>query len=129
MNPVQDFRGTRGLAIVKQFGWVRGVEEGSYKVHSQSSDSEYDVMRGELGSWLCSCPDSTYRGVKCKHVFAVQISWTLRQKVEQSVVIQPVNVKICPRCDSESIKKVGIRHTSTPTFRNSDARAVATGSR
>jgi transposase-like protein len=110
--PVFDNRMMRGESIAREFGWVRRVDETTYKVHSQSRDAEYDVISGELG-WICSCPDSQYRGMKCKHVWAVEISWTLRKKVEQSVVIQPVNVKACPRCDSEDIKRSGLRHNQS----------------
>src|SRR3990170_3146128 len=49
---------------------VRGVDEHAYLVKSQSRKIEYDVLNGSLG-WMCSCPDHIYRGVKCKHIWAV----------------------------------------------------------
>ncbi len=109
-NPASDFRETRGEQIARQFGWVRRMDERLYRVHSQSKDAEYDVQSGELG-WICSCPDSTFRGVKCKHVWAVELSYILRKVIaREPIVIQQVSVKNCPRCDSESIKRHGVRH-------------------
>ena len=110
MNPAPDFREQRGEAIARQFGWVRRLDETSYKVHSQSGDFEYDVMQGELG-WLCSCPDAMFRLTKCKHIIAVELSYILRKIVaREPVVIQQVSVKACPKCNAESIERRGIRH-------------------
>ncbi len=105
-----NLRENRGEAIARQFGWVRRLDEHSYKVHSQSGEFESDVMSTELG-WLCSCPDHIYRNQKCKHIIAVDLSFILRKVVaRQPVVIQPVNPQGCPKCKSESIRKKGIRH-------------------
>jgi transposase-like protein len=113
MNPVPDFREQRGESIARQFGWVKRVDETSYKVHSQSGDFEYDVMQGELG-WLCSCPDAIYRLMKCKHIHAVELSFILRKIIaRQPLVIQPVSVKDCPYCKSEAIIKKSVRHNQS----------------
>ena len=112
MNPTQpsfDEREQRGQSIAENFGWVRRVDENAYRVHSQKSDREYLVSQTRFG-WVCDCPDMAYRGGKCKHVWAVEISWALRRKVIQSVTIKPVTIKACPRCQSESIMKSGLRH-------------------
>ena len=101
----------RGQSIAQNFGWVRRVDETTYMVHSQRLEMEYRVVQTETG-WLCECPDAQFRFQKCKHVWAVEISWTLRRKVEQSVVIQTVSVSNCPKCGSESIMKKGIRRNS-----------------
>jgi len=103
-------RETRGEAIARQFGWVRRIDEFNYKVHSQSGDFEYDVMSGELG-WLCSCPDAMYRGMKCKHIHAVELAFILRKIVaRQAIAISPVNVQACPKCASQKLMKGGLRH-------------------
>jgi putative transposase len=107
-TPVFDYRAMKGESIAREFGWVRRVEETLYKVHSQRLDKEYEVRQTETG-WVCSCPDSTFRLLKCKHIFAVEISWTLRQKVEQSVVIQPIAVAECLFCHSANLRKFGVR--------------------
>jgi putative transposase len=109
-----NLRQTKGEAIARQFGWVNRISELAYKVHSQSSDSEYDVVLTILG-WRCSCPDSTYRGgfngMQCKHIFAVELSFILRTVVaREPIVIKPINPQCCPKCKCESIKKKGLRH-------------------
>jgi transposase-like protein len=104
-----NLREERGEAIARQFGWVRRVDEHSYKVHSQSCEFEYEVISGELG-WLCSCPDHIYRGAKCKHIHAVELSFILRKVVaREQVVIQPVSVYNCHSCQSVNIVKHGVR--------------------
>ena len=90
-KPSINEREMRGQFIAQNFGWVRRIDEHTYAVHSQRLDKEYAVVQTETG-WLCECPDSTYRLLKCKHVWAVEISWILRRKVEQAVVVQPVSV-------------------------------------
>ncbi|MDV3294007.1 MAG: DDE-type integrase/transposase/recombinase [Nitrososphaerales archaeon] len=112
LKPSINEREMRGQSIAQNFGWVRRVDETSYMVHSQRLDSEYSVVQTETG-WICDCPDSTFRLLKCKHVWAVEVSWRMRKRVEQSVVIQPVSVKNCPSCNSESIVKHGIRRNQS----------------
>jgi hypothetical protein len=60
-------RETKGQEISKTNGHVIRIDDHNYKVKSQSSDSQYDVLNGELG-WICSSHDHIYRGVKCKHI-------------------------------------------------------------
>ncbi|MGA2239020.1 MAG: DDE-type integrase/transposase/recombinase [Candidatus Bathyarchaeia archaeon] len=105
-----NLRESRGEAIAKRFGWVRRMDEHFYKVHSQSGDFEYEVMSTEMG-WLCSCPDAMFRGSKCKHIIAVELSYILRKIVaREQVTIQPISVSNCPSCNSENVVKHGLRH-------------------
>jgi putative transposase len=60
--------------------------------------------------FICSCPDHLYRGVKCKHIHGVEFSFALRQQVKNEVVVSQINIKLCPRCQSENIVKHGIHH-------------------
>jgi len=122
MKPMLDAREQRGQSIALNFGWVQRVDDNFYKVHSQSREAEYDVQSGEFG-WMCSCPDSRYRNQKCKHIWAVEISWTLRKRVEESVIIQPVSVSNCPKCGSESIKKHGVRHNKHAALQRWECKA------
>jgi len=69
MQPTFSAREAKGGAIAREFGWVQRVDETSYKDHSQSMNKEYSVEQTETG-WICSCPDFTFRGSKCKHVWA-----------------------------------------------------------
>jgi len=70
LNP----RELKGLAIAELGGQVRRIDQHSYKVKSQSTPEYHDVIASELTGWLCSCADSMYRGQKCKHVFAVELT-------------------------------------------------------
>jgi uncharacterized Zn finger protein len=92
--------------MAKLNGCVKRIDESTYKVKSQSGNGEYDVISTELG-FRCSCPDHIYRGVKCKHIIAVEISFSLRKKVEEEsqVIIPAINIQNCPRCQSDNIIK------------------------
>jgi putative transposase len=107
-----DQREARGSEIAHEFGWVQRVDEFAYRVHSQRLDKEYQVQKTETG-WVCSCPDSTYRLLKCKHVWAVEVSWSLREQVKQSIVIQAVKVDVCLFCASDRLVKDGVRHNKS----------------
>src|SRR5919109_2282314 len=95
----------RGQEIAKA-NQIRRIDSNTYIVKSQSSINEYDVLSTELG-WICSCPDHMYRGVTCKHIHAVEISLAIREKVENEVAIQPLNISLCPQCQSDQIVKYG----------------------
>ncbi len=112
MTPSIDQREMRGASIARQFGFVQRVDEHTYRVRSQSKDAEYQVVQTEAG-WNCPCPDSQFRGKKCKHSWAVEISWALRKRVESQVVIQSVRVESCPGCQSENVVKHGLRHNQS----------------
>jgi len=75
-------------------------------VASQSGNGEYEVIKTER-DWMCSCPDHIFRNVKCKHIWAVEFSLTLRREVSRQVVIKPINVQLCPDCHSDQIVKRG----------------------
>ncbi len=108
---LHDFRELKGGEIANRLGWVRRVSDTQYAVHSQTLDKEYEVVSTELG-WYCSCPDSVYRRMKCKHVYAVELSLTLREVVAREPIrILPVNVQGCIFCRSENLRKFGVRKT------------------
>jgi putative transposase len=107
-------RQENGHTIANKPNQIARIDDKEYKVKSQSSDNEYHVLNTELG-WICSCCDHIYRGVKCKHIFAVEFSQTLRKEVKQkasSVVIQPITTGNCIYCKSEKLVKFGIRHNN-----------------
>lgn len=54
---------------------VKPIGNGLYIVRSQISNKEYKV---DLNSGTCSCPDSQKRGIKCKHILAVEIAAGMR---------------------------------------------------
>jgi transposase-like protein len=99
----------KGEEIAKTPNQVVRVDDKWYKVKSQTSDFQYDVVYNELG-WVCSCPDHMYRGVTCKHIYSVEISSKLRQQVKKEVVISEFSLNGCPQCNSSQIVKHGVRH-------------------
>ncbi|MGB6594202.1 MAG: hypothetical protein WBE68_22110 [Candidatus Nitrosopolaris sp.] len=68
-------RQQQGLAIANITGTIKRISELKYFVKSQSGNGDYEINSTDLG-WVCSCPDPNYRGVKGKHIFAVEISYT-----------------------------------------------------
>ena len=96
-------REERGKMIADKPNQIQRLGERFYKVTSQSSERMYDVIKARMNKtigWVCSCPDHTYRQVKCKHIWAVEFSSALREKVKQSVVIEPLSSNVCPYCAS-----------------------------
>jgi transposase-like protein len=111
-KPLINEREMRGQSIAQNFGWVRRVDETSYLVHSQRLDKEYRVEQTETG-WLCECPDAQFRFQKCKHQWAVEISWTLRKKVEEARRILPIQGQACVACGSENLTRWGVRRNKS----------------
>jgi putative transposase len=105
-------REERGEAIAKLEGQVKRIDAKTYEVSSQSGHGKYEILNTTLG-WMCSCPDHIYRGKKCKHIFAVEFSQELREKVHKNVVIQEVTISKCVYCQSPNIKKFGVRHNKS----------------
>jgi putative transposase len=101
-------RQEQGRIISEMNGSVNRISEKSYIVNSQSGNGSYNVNANELG-WNCSCPDHVYRGVKCKHVYAVELSFAIRKQVEVTR-IEPLSISNCIFCKSANIVKDGIRH-------------------
>src|SRR5579872_3982553 len=65
------------------------INDYTYHVKSQTTKREYDVIHTEKG-WICSCPDSVFRHVDCKHCLAVEFSIKIRNEVRErnKVVIE-----------------------------------------
>ena len=99
----------RGRQICDLGNQVRRLDENTYAVKSQAGNGEYEVRATEAG-WLCSCPDSTLRGEKCKHTFAVEFSNRLRSAVELGVLAEFNTADSCIYCGSKHIVKDGLRH-------------------
>jgi putative transposase len=101
-------REQQGFFIAKIEGAIRRINELKYVVKSQNGNGGYDVCSTDLG-WVCSCPDHKFRGVKCKHIFAVEISFALRKEVEVAR-IEPIDTQCCIYCQSNAIVRDGLRH-------------------
>ena len=66
-------RKEQGRMIAQMNGSVKRISETSYTASSQSCNGSYNVNATEIGC-NCSCPDSMYGGVKCKHIHAVELA-------------------------------------------------------
>ncbi|MCL4363226.1 SWIM zinc finger domain-containing protein [Candidatus Marsarchaeota archaeon] len=66
-------RKQKGMEVAKN----GNVKLNGYKwsVPSQSSNKTYEVML-RIDKSVCNCPDFVERGLKCKHIFAVEITLT-----------------------------------------------------
>ena len=104
-----DDREVRGLAIAQLEGQIVRLDENAYRVKSQSGQGEYEVLVSEAGL-VCSCPDSIFRGVKCKHQWAVEFSRRLRNEVASRIAMHQLDTRTCPVCHSDRIIKKSIRH-------------------
>lgn len=111
-TPVFDSRMSKAEAIAKVESNVRRVDQNEYRVRSQSGKGEYAVLSTERG-WSCSCPDFAYRGLKCKHAIAVELSLQIRRRIENAKRIVPLTYQSCLDCGSESIVKQGILHNKS----------------
>jgi len=60
-------RQMRGKAIYDTDNQIKRLGSETYRVKSQNGNGEYEVIKTKRG-WMCSCPDHTYRHVKCKHI-------------------------------------------------------------
>jgi len=113
MSKLTTTREERGQAIVELSGQVKRIDDCTYSVKSQSHNGEYTVSKHGL-EWVCTCPDNTYRHLICKHIYAVDFSVSLRNKVQTNRVISEVNnVSMCQFCGSSNLKKDGIRKNKT----------------
>jgi transposase-like protein len=113
---LDDERAMKGYTIHKQPNQITQIRTHTFKVQSQSGNGEYVVTNGS-GSWNCSCPDHTYRLVKCKHIWAVEFSLTLKDQVAKNRIIQPITVTTCLFCHSSNLKKFGVRHNKNGDIR------------
>ena len=109
MDFEQDPRQHRGMEILSKDGQIKRRSSTRYLVRSQSGNTWYNVLNRGLG-WTCTCPDFYYREIKCKHIWAVELSNQLRERVASEVAIRPLSPNICPFCASEIIVRHGLRH-------------------
>jgi transposase-like protein len=112
-EPLTTTREERGKAIAERPKQIRRITETLYKVKAQTRGwGFYKVIKTEIG-WKCSCPDHISRGVKCKHIWAVELSAAMHEQVKAHIVLEPVKITNCPECGSENLKKAGIRHNKS----------------
>ena len=69
-----------------------------------------------------------FRGVKCKHIYAVEFSLELRKTIEVRK-IEPISITGCKYCKSDNLVKDGIRknkHGNIQKFECRDCRRYFT---
>jgi transposase-like protein len=116
MNITVNLREEKGLQIAQTQSQIVTIEENFFTVRSQSGRGEYTIYSVD-GELHCSCPDHTFRHVKCKHLFAVEFSLKMKEQVKKNVVIQEVNISKCVFCHSAHLKKYGVRHNKMGDIR------------
>jgi len=109
MAQVTQTREMRGRAIAENGNQIRRVNPLAYTVKSQNGNGAYSVLKDGF-EWKCTCPDHVHRNVKCKHIWAVEFSLALREKVASRIVLAPIQIHACPICASDQIVRHGIRH-------------------
>ncbi len=109
---IDEGRVMRGQQISKLEGQVSRVDDRTYQVKSQSGHGLYTLVKG-YRDWRCSCPDHIYREIKCKHIWAVEFSLRLREKVKENVLLEPVIINACIFCKSQAIIKDGLRRNKS----------------
>jgi len=102
-------RRSRGLEIANKSSQITRIDDFNYEVLSQSGNGSYLVSQVEDG-WICECPDHRFRGVKCKHAWAIEFSLKLKEQVKKDTVIEQITISECVYCHSQDIKKNGVRH-------------------
>ncbi len=108
-------REEQGQIISQVKDAIKRIDEFTYVVKSQSSNGLYNIHSTELG-WKCDCPDHVHRGVKCKHIFAVEFSFTLREQVKKETIIQSISSVSCRYCNSDNIVKKALRRNIQTTI-------------
>jgi putative transposase len=104
-----NLRETRGLEIAQaKENQITRMDASTYKVRSQNGNGEYAVCLSE-DEWRCECPDHRFRGVKCKHIWAIEFSLKIREQVRKNLVIEEVVISNCLYCHSSNIKKFELR--------------------
>jgi putative transposase len=101
-------RQERGQTIAQHNGQVKRIDQNFYTVESQNGNGEYAVTKVDQ-EWICECPDNKYRHLKCKHIFAVEFSKSLRAEVAIRKISPIENLSECIYCGSSNLKKKGIR--------------------
>lgn len=71
LQQLLQIRKQKGYEIAKK-GDIK-LNGSKWLVPSQSSSKKYEVML-RLDKSVCTCPDFVERGIKCKHIFAVEIT-------------------------------------------------------
>jgi putative transposase len=111
----ENLREQRGMAIAQSVNQINRIDETFYTVKSQSQNGEYAVTMVDH-EWICECPDNKFRDVKCKHIFAVEFSKSLRAEVAVRRIQPLENLSECIYCGSSNLMRAGKRKNKAGTI-------------
>ena len=80
-----DLRQQRGQTIAETLPLSKVGEE--WQVPSQSGKGVYTVGKDKHGNPQCQCPDFDNRGIKCKHIFAVEFQLTRAITIDGTLTV------------------------------------------
>src|SRR3989344_5304993 len=93
-----EIRKQRGMEIAKT-SRITKRQKGGYIVPSQSGAGAYIVSTGDNWKLMCECPDYEERsvlGVKCKHIYAVELTINKQVNADGSTtIIKTMKVTYC----------------------------------
>jgi putative transposase len=101
-------REERGKAIAQLNGQIKRIDETFYTVQSQSGNGEYAITKVD-SEWICECPDNKFRHMKCKHIYAVSFSQSIRAEVAIRRISLIESITQCIYCGSNNLMKKGLR--------------------
>ena len=58
---------------------VKRIDDKIYCIKSLTSNKIYEIVSTPLG-FVCTCPDHTFRGIKCKHIIATELSLKIMEE-------------------------------------------------
>ena len=100
----QIFRKHQGELIAQAKGSIRILDDRNYIVNSQSGNDSYHVQLTEHGA-NCSCPDYSFRGVKCKHIHAIEFSFMTASLNRPGQNVSPLENEHCFSCKNPTKEK------------------------
>lgn len=102
-------RKLRGIAIISKGDLPTIIDEEHFVVPSQSGNGKYNVSH--FDGWQCDCPDFKTRGIKCKHIHAIEFFLKMRNsaEVEDFPIDDIASELVCPNCKGTNILKAGQR--------------------
>ena len=98
-------REEKGKTIADTKDAIKCLSDNRYKLRSQSGNSIYNVEMTEIG-WKCTCPDHKFRGMKCKHIWAVEISQGMRKQAKPKIILVSVN----PQMSDKDVITLSLHH-------------------
>lgn len=103
LQTLEKRREERAQMMINNQTEIRQTSDSTFIVPSQTEKGKaYQVVNvGE--EWDCECPDFYFRGVICKHIYAVKLWKLIKIRIIEEETVS------CPKCGSLQVKKSGLR--------------------